>query len=130
MSTKDLSAKCNLVESNDSAVSYGVLYELLARDKPSLDAIEGLGNGYREALVQLQLDGTSYEPFVYVADMLYIDSSLRPYHWYKEIVLAGARYHRLPDDYIAELAAVQSIPDPDLTRTAENEALLAQMAGF
>lgn len=129
-SKKDLSAKCNLVESSESAIAYGVLYELSAAEKARLDAVEGLGFGYKEALAGLSLNGVSYRPFVYVAETSYIDPSLHPYHWYKDLVLAGARYHGLPYHYVAELASVRSIPDPDPARRAENEALLAKMAEF
>ena len=34
------------------------------------------------------------------------DPSLTPYDWYKAFVLAGAREHGLPQDYVAALDAV------------------------
>jgi gamma-glutamylcyclotransferase len=47
-----------------------------------------------------------------------------PYDWYKALVIAGAREHGLPADYIAALAAAPAKPDPDKIRAARNLAAL------
>lgn len=126
----DGSGKCNLVESSHAAQAYGVIYEFFVKDKAGLDAAEGLGHGYGEALLSFVLNKITYQPYAYVASDSYIDPALKPYHWYKALVLSGARYHNLPEEYVAELESVQSIPDPDYSRNARHEALLARMAEF
>ena len=124
----DGSGKCLIYATHDPAhVMYGVLYEIRSKEKAGLDALEGAGKGYFEQLVQFSLNGTAYTPYVYMASATHIDASLSPYHWYKRLVLAGARYHRFPLAYIAILEAVRSIPDPDVTRRREHEQLLVQL---
>lgn len=110
-----------------STQAFGVLYKLSARDKARLDAIEGLGHGYRQTIASCLLDGISYRPFVYVAESSHVVPALRPYHWYKALVVAGARYHDFPAGYVDALESIPSVPDPDLRRTAANETLLARM---
>lgn len=39
---------------------------------------------------------------------------------YKNLVLAGARYHKFPNEYVAAIEATPSKPDPDAKRTQEN----------
>ncbi|MCL7715132.1 gamma-glutamylcyclotransferase [Stenotrophomonas mori] len=126
----DHSGNCDLIDSNPEAIAYGALYEFNLADKPGLDAAEGLGHGYRQATVAFPFNNVTYRAFVYVASVSHIDKSLNPYHWYKQLILCGARYHRFPDEYIAELESVPSITDPDTGRSAKNGALLARMAEF
>jgi len=64
---------------------------------------------------------------IYVAQSTHIDSSLVPYHWYKNLVLAGARYHGFPAEYIAAIEATPSKVDTDAKRTQDNEDLLRRM---
>jgi hypothetical protein len=110
-----------------SDLMYGALYEFSSQEKTALDKAEGKGSGYHEQLLQFSLNGQTYNPFVYVAQSTHIDSNLAPYHWYKNLVVAGARYHCFPPSYIAAIEAVASIADPDEKRTKENERLLSQM---
>jgi hypothetical protein len=44
------------------------------------------------------------------------DASLRPYHWYKALVIAGAREHGLPPSYRSRLELVVTVSDPNPTR--------------
>lgn len=127
-SSTDLSAKCDLVETSASSRAFGVLYELSVRHKARLDAIEGLGHGYRETFVDCLLDRIAYRPFTYAAEISHIVPALKPYHWYKALVVTGARYHDFPTAYVNALESIPSIPDPEPERTAANEALLARMA--
>ena len=103
---------------------YGVLYEFDTGDKAGLDSLEGAGKGYREQLVQFPLNGQTYTPYIYIAQTTHIDPALVPYHWYKSLVLAGARYHGFPAHYLASIEATRSKADPDRKRTRENEILL------
>ena len=124
----DGSGKCLIyTEQDQSYKMYGVLYEFDASEKASLDKAEGKGNGYCEQLVRFLLNGETYTSYVYVAQPTHIDPSLVPYHWYKGLVLAGARYHRFPAEYIASIEATPSKSDLNIKRTQENENLLRQM---
>jgi hypothetical protein len=123
----DGSGKCNLPETSPSDMSYGVIYEFSATDKKHLDVTEGLGYGYNEILIHVSLNNFTYKALAYIASVSHIDATLQPYHWYKEFVLAGARHHNLPDDYIHNIESKPSVPDPDAARDAKNMALLALM---
>jgi len=109
----DGSAKCDIVHTRGpDDIVYGVVFEMLASEKKILDEYEGLGNGYEKKSVSvIQPDGRSLDTTTYYAT--HIDASLKPYHWYKEHVLRGAREHTLPDEHIEAIDAVPSIPDPD-----------------
>jgi len=109
----DGSAKCDIeyTRKPEDRV-YGVVFELLASEKTVLDGYEGLGNGYEEKHVSIVLpDYKHLEATSYYAT--HIDTSLKPYHWYKEHVIRGAREHALPAEHITAIEAVPSIPDPD-----------------
>ncbi|WP_373988109.1 gamma-glutamylcyclotransferase family protein [Duganella sp. BuS-21] len=124
----DSSGKCLLYsEQGASHKAFGVLYEFDAHDKANLDAVEGKGKGYIEKLVQFHLNGQTYTPYIYIAESTHIDGTLIPYHWYKSLVLIGARYHGFPPEYVATIEATPSKRDPDAIRTQENEKLLAKM---
>lgn len=124
----DGSGKCLIyTEQGEHQKMYGVLYEFDSRDKANLDVLEGNGKGYTEKLVQFSLNGETYTPYIYVAQSTHIDATLVPYHWYKSLVLAGARYHNFPPEYVAAIEATPSKADPDAKRTQDNEDLLRQM---
>jgi hypothetical protein len=126
--SQDGSGKCLFYDpGNADDIMYGVIYEFHAAEKFKLDELEGLGQGYNERLVACSINGKTYHAYVYVAASTHIDASLTPYDWYKEMVLLGARYHGLPTEYIAKVAAVASVPDPDPKRAAKNEAILVNM---
>jgi len=122
-SRKDGSGKCDIVRVEvPEAVVHGVLYEIDVSEKAALDREEGAGKGYAETAVVVLLDGVERRVTTYLATDL--DHSLRPYSWYRALVVAGAREHRLPEDYIALLEAVATQEDPNLTRHAMNMRLI------
>jgi gamma-glutamylcyclotransferase (GGCT)/AIG2-like uncharacterized protein YtfP len=120
---RDGSAKCDAVPSvRPGDLIHGVLYRLAAHDKPVLDAHEGLGRGYAERRVMvLQIDGTHCAAFLYQAT--HVDDTLKPFGWYREHVLRGAREHRLPAAYIAAILSTETREDPDLERHRREMAL-------
>lgn len=102
-------------------IMYGVLYELTDDDLAKLDAIEGFvgpgdqHNAHDREHVTLELerpdDGSiprRVRAWAYVA---------RPAHpappsaRYLERIRAGARHHRLPEEYIARLEAIEPGPE-------------------
>ena len=112
----DGSAKCDIEYSRAGEDRvHGVVYEINVDDKVVLDRYEGLGNGYEDRQVSIVVPGgETIIASTYVAT--HIDSSLKPFHWYKEHVLRGAYEHALPGEYIAVIEAVDSIPDPDMDK--------------
>ena len=123
----DGSGKCTLVESDEeSAVAYGVLYELADSDGDRLDRVEGVDTGgYSRCSVQLRfLDGRNTDAVTYVAGDRHIDTARVPFDWYRELVVAGAVEHGLPASYIDELARIPAVSDPNAARAARARRLL------
>lgn len=118
----DGSGKCDLIADAED-IAFGAIYEISLVDRARLDQIEGVGHGYHGDLIDVAQYG---EVYVYRAERSYIDTSLEPFDWYHEFVLAGARHHALPPDYIGRIQDVVPIPDRNDRRRAENLAILAQ----
>lgn len=117
--SKDGSAKCDIVPATaPGACVHGVVYEIDRADKPALDLAEGIGMGYREQRVAVDAASGPIEAWSYRATN--IDHLALPYPWYKELVVAGAREHGLPQAYVEALAAVATKPDPLPERAAHN----------
>ncbi len=110
--SKHGSGKCDVeLTNNPNDVVYGVVFQILTSEKQALNRKEGLGSGYKEKTVSVVgPNGESFSAVTYCATD--IDPSLKPYHWYKEHVVRGAKEHRLPPEYIRSIEAVESIPDP------------------
>lgn len=115
-SGRDDSAKCDAQHSGDSGnFVIGVLYEIHPNEKPELDKAEGLGLGYEIKDVLVRLDDDSLvKAFTYYATQ--IDAALKPYDWYREHVLAGARENSFPADYIKIIEAIEFIEDENAER--------------
>jgi gamma-glutamylcyclotransferase len=121
--SQDGSGKCDVVQTEDKhRIVHGVLYEIAESEKSALDEAEGLGNGYEEKQVKVVFGGAPRMTSVYVATRT--DSSLRPYTWYKAFVVAGAKEHKLPSEYLRQLEAVEAIQDPNSKRHERNTQLL------
>ena len=119
---QDVSAKCNIIQTGKTAdVVYGAVYEMLTSEKQQLDKIEGVHAGYRLAQIDIAEQGSV---FFYVAEKEYIDNELLPFGWYKELVMAGGRFHAFPETYLARIASVKAIIDADEGRHQRNMAIL------
>ena len=126
--SRDESGKCNIIASHqERSTVYGVLYRILASEKNNLDRAEGLGNGYEEKTVTVICNHKAYKASLYYATA--IDDSLRPYTWYKALVVAGAKEHGLPEAYIANLEAAEAIEDPDCQRHTKEMAYINNATG-
>jgi len=117
---RDGSGKCTLVPCG-GALAWCAVYAIAADDKPALDAIEGVGKGYAVHWRDCPPHGSC---FLYLATADALVPDLPPYTWYQALVLAGARHHSLPADYLAAIAAVPAIADSDSARAAQHAALL------
>ncbi len=122
--SRDGSGKCDIESTaRNEDIVWGVLFELDSAEKPALDRAEGRNNGYVERQLDILTDRGTVRAVAYIATTK--DPVLRPYHWYKGFVVAGAREHGLPPEYIQSIESTPSIPDPDAARAAHNERLLA-----
>jgi len=114
--SKDGSGKCDAYFTNNpDDYILGVLYEIDSSEKTILDRKEGLGHGYNEKEVEIELsDGKRVKALTYYATN--IDTNLMPYTWYKKHVVMGAVENNFSNSYIKELKEIKSIPDPDKER--------------
>jgi gamma-glutamylcyclotransferase len=132
----DQSGKCNLIKSKDSEhVIYGVVYEVLSREKHQLDKAQSLGYGNQEITVKVmpasegrheQLNALT-EPcyaFTYVAHKDSIFEDLEPFSWYKNLVIEGAKEHCLPEIYVHYLQAIEAAVDSNKTREQQNKQFM------
>lgn len=115
----DGSGKCNVVEdATPGACVWGVVFAIDFAQKDSLDKAEGLGNGYGSREVSVMLGGATLTAQAYVATRT--DAAYLPYDWYKALVVAGAREHVLPPDYVAVLEAQPCTVDANEERRRKN----------
>lgn len=100
---------------------WGVVFDIDPSEESRLDAAEGLGHGYsKDEVMVTGQDGNRHRAFMYIADKTHVVSTLQPYSWYKRFVIEGAKQHDLPADYIATIAAMPDMEDPDTDRDTEN----------
>jgi gamma-glutamylcyclotransferase len=126
----DGSAKCNLLFTGASDdVAYGAVYFVPENEVQALDEAEGLNIGYYKQQLVVTVDGESLGTFTYIASRTHLVSDLEPYHWYKGLVLAGARKLRFPAHYIERIDSVPFRQDNNPERRVENENLLVQLEG-
>ena len=109
-----------------SSGGVGVLYEVAEADSENLDRVEGVHTGgYVRRSVQVRLaDARTTNAMTYVAGVRHVDPARVPFDWYRDLVVAGAIEHGLPAHYVAELARVSALPDPDAARAARARRLL------
>ncbi|MBI1780613.1 MAG: gamma-glutamylcyclotransferase [Sphingobacteriales bacterium] len=124
--SNDGSGKGNIQQTNiDGDTIVGVVFEINEAEKPALDAVEGLGNGYNQAVVDLLDDnGETFQAQVYIADESAVDNNLMPYDWYKEFVVTGAEQNGLPPEYVENIRKNAFIADTDEERKGRQLAIL------
>jgi len=120
---RDGSGKATLVAAD--AVVHGALYALTTADKRRLDAIEGLGTGYDEVLLEFPGIGSAS---TYLARADARADGLVPFDWYLGLIVAGAHHLRFPAVEIAALETTPTLPDRDPARAATHARLLAACA--
>lgn len=120
----DGSAKCNLVPGRESDAVHGVIWRVHPDEKAALDAVEG--PAYYTWWRILPAAGREYPVFTYMARPGMTTDDGKPYDWYRAYVIAGAREHEFPADYIDALHGVPGMPDPDQERAQRNRAILGR----
>lgn len=123
----DGSGKCDVTASpNDTSFVYGVIYRINISEKAILDLAETLGIGYAEKQVSIETSSGHLEASLYFA--LKIDPEAIPYDWYHQLVVAGAREHDFPAQYLTALEGVRSKPDADKSRSKHHFDLITDAA--
>jgi gamma-glutamylcyclotransferase len=120
----DGSGKCTLA-SAPGATAWGVVYTVPAAARAVLDRIEGVGHGYTIEWLALRGHGRC---FVYLAEPDACDPALRPFDWYRALVLAGAQAHGLPPAYVSRIRTTITLRDAERERAARHFALLGRPA--
>ena len=121
----DRSGKCSIVASaSAAAVVHGALFTIPKAEKHLLDRAEGMGDGYAEITVGVQSSKGTVSAQTYVAAPTHIDNSLRPYAWYRDLVVSGAESHDLPAEYVELLRLVVALQDQDAERATRNRVFL------
>lgn len=126
----DGSAKANLrpVPGGDS-VAWAAAWSIERRQLPLLDRFEGCGRGYETIRFEVPVSGAPVDALAYLAPSHWTSPDLQPFDWYRDLIVAGARCHRLPDQYIESIAATLSMRDPDTQRARSRFRLLAEGNG-
>ena len=120
---RDGTAKADFVE-DGASVLHGALCRIAGEDEPSLDRAEGRGTGYRRIGVEVYAAGERTPAETYRA--LRVDDSLLPFDWYVGYVIAGAREHGLPAEWIRDLEQHPVIVDDDATRRDRHWAVIRE----
>ncbi len=127
----DESGKCNLVQTGrESDGVYGAIYQIDSPHKQALDTFEGNGDGYLDDHLTVELHGQEYRCFTYFAQQSYIDNGLKPYHWYKNLVVLGAKHLQFPDVYVRSIELIESVEDPDEARREHHNLLIEKIVNF
>ncbi len=121
--SEDGAGKCDAFQTDnldDSII--GALFKIDPSEKLALDKVEGLGVGYDEKLVNVKNDvGDVVEAVTYYA--IRIDPFLKPYSWYLNHVIVGAKEINVPAHYLEGIESIESIKDKDTKRDAEQRAI-------
>jgi gamma-glutamylcyclotransferase (GGCT)/AIG2-like uncharacterized protein YtfP len=122
----DGSGKADLVDTGlPEDIVYGVVYEFDPADWFELDKHEGAaGNnpGYERVPIRVYTDSAAIDVATYLARKERIDESLKPYTWYRDLILRGAEQHSLPEDYLQKIVKILDIRDPVENRPEKIEA--------
>jgi ketosteroid isomerase-like protein len=123
--SKDGSGKATLVVAEGTA--RGALFEIANTDRADLDRAEGKGYVRDDQFqVERTADGQLVRATTYVASA--IDRQLKPYDWYLALVIAGAEYHSLGQEYLTRLRRFRHEIDADEKRESRLQALSALRA--
>ena len=111
----DGSAKADAFSTGDEEDTvWGAVVNIPDPDRWHLDQAESLGHGYTaEGVTVYDSEGRAHQAVAYLAQESHIDPHLRPYDWYRSLIVDGARARGLPETYVEQIEAVHAIPDPE-----------------
>ena len=123
---QDNSGKCNIVHTKEPLdCIHAAIFQFRADEKSLLDSHEGCG--YRSEQIPVSLNGYQFCAFMYLAEPQFIETTLKPFHWYKELVFRGAQFQGFPQTYLDTIAGIDSEEDPETARREEHRCLLAEI---
>ncbi len=124
---RDGSGKCDAHYTNDQTdIVWGSVFTFEPHEKVGLDHAEGLGFEYDEKIVNvIDENNNAIDALMYYA--INLDKIQRPYSWYKDHVLIGAKESNLAEHYISKITATESIEDLDISRDAKERAIYKKM---
>lgn len=93
----DGSGKGNLLKAPGRS-AWGVVFKLDEQQKKRLDEFEG--DGYDCVEVEVSIDHENYQCFCYLAQPDWIDDSLLPHDWYRDLIMYGARHAGVTSEYL------------------------------
>ncbi|MDB9743928.1 gamma-glutamylcyclotransferase [Fibrobacterales bacterium] len=100
----------------------GALFEMDRCEKPTLDKAEELGFGYDEKIVTVTNEaGESHQAIMYYA--LNIVSGLKPYFWYLNHVIVGAKQIDVPQSYLDILEKTEYLKDSSSSRRNKEQSI-------
>jgi len=116
--SSDKSGKATIIKTDSkSDFVFGTIAQISKDEKHLLDKAEGLGKGYNETHVQVITNTEeTIIPSTYIADEKSIDNELKPYTWYKKLVIAGAEENGLEEDYIKIIKDLEAKEDHNKER--------------
>jgi hypothetical protein len=128
---RDGSSKCNLVRTEEESDGvYGAIYQMDLTHKQALDFFEGNGNGYHVSQLTIELHGKEHSCITYFAQQSCIENNLKPYHWYKDLVVLGAKHLQFPNAYVRSIELIESVEDPDEIRREHHNLLIEKIVNF
>jgi gamma-glutamylcyclotransferase (GGCT)/AIG2-like uncharacterized protein YtfP len=129
---QDKSAKADAYYTGDPDDRvYGAVFQVTREHLTVLDHFEGLGRGYERTRIVARSRSrpTALKAWVYRAQSGWIDPSLAPFHWYRDLVRAGLMEHDAPPDALAQVESVPAVTDPDQERARLHRQLLTDTPG-
>lgn len=125
----DHSGKGHIHSTDDKQIQlFGAIYKIDSNHRQILDKIEG--PGYVPRSIEVLWKERPINCFVYFGEDSHLDESLKPFHWYKSLVVLGAQFNRFPEDYINPIQLTESVQDPDTTRRRSNEVLISKIKTY
>ncbi len=93
---------------------HGVVFQI---DVAELTDLDGFERGYARRWVRVSMSGTGpTRAYCYEALETHVEPRLRPFGWYRELVIMGAREHGLPSAYVRSLIEHPAVADLDRDR--------------
>ena len=125
---QDGSAKCDLVTGAAAMdCAWGALYAIRRSDISILDSVEGRGRGYEVVELDIPYRSRTLHSFYYRAEAGYVEPDLKPFEWYRDLVLLGGQRLGFPSRYLEAIRGVDCVGDSDISRRTANEDLVRRL---
>lgn len=121
----DGSLKAN-ISLNDKDEVFGIIFKINPNKKEELDKAEGLGKGYVQQEVEVEIIQTQEKinAFTYMADTIDDSGVNMPYDWYLELITIGAEEHKLPSEYLDRIKFISTKQDENIIRKDSTERIV------